>query len=887
MDIYTIDTETYYDREYSLSKITTESYVRDPRFEVIGFGIKKNDGPTYWVTGDHSRVKAVLGRIDWTDAGILCHNTMFDGAILSWLFGVKPKVWFDTLCMARAIHGVEKSASLKALAETYGVGEKGTEVLNALGKRREDFTKEELTRYGEYCKNDVELTYTIFNQMLSKFKFPKQELKLIDTTLRMFIHPILDLDGDLLEMHLQKTKLMKEDLLAASGVSKEDLMSNPKLAAILQSYGAEVPMKVSPTTGKLTYAMAKNDEDFKALAEHEDFRVQAVVAARLGTKSTLEETRTQRFIDISKRGLLPVPVRYYAAHTGRWGGDDKINLQNLPSRGPNAKVLKRAIVAPEGMTIIESDSAQIEARVLAWLAEQEDLVEAFAQGKDVYKKMAAKIYGVPESEVTKEQRFVGKTTILGCFAGDTLVLTDRGYVPIVQVMVTDKVWDGDAWVTHRGVIPQGVKPTIRMAAVAATADHEILTERGWRAWSEVTTNPSLFRSAVSLATSKSSDGNQKSVQGGTQWSDALAAGRAWLTALTSRRVARHAVTTAPSSRLTESAGSNTETYCRMMPTVSDCLTVWPPAYHGAILQAVKPIRITEGVASMFMRRGVPTVQHFFNICSLLADGMKRRVTSTASTIVRGMSRVTCGLQPSPKMPGTSERSDHYRQNLMTYDIAFAGPKNRYTIATAAGPIIVHNCGYGMGGAKFQAALLTQGMEVTLEEAKRIITIYRDENNMITNLWRDAGYMLRALANGDVRNFGRPGVLGVDVDGPGIILPSGLLLRYDGLRGHQNADGVEYTYQTRKGPTRIYGGKVIENVCQAIARCIIGEQMLRIGKKYRAVLTVHDSIVCCVPDAEAAEAKAWVEESMRWVPKWATGLPVNCEAGVGKNYGDCA
>jgi DNA polymerase len=606
MDVYTLDFETYYDREFSLSKITTEEYVRSPLFETIGLGIKKNDGPTYWLAGE-KHVAHTLSRIDWSNAAILCHNTMFDGAILSWRYGVKPKAWFDTLCMARAIHGVEKSASLKALAESYGVGEKGNEVINALGKRLVDFTEEELERYGEYCRNDVSLTYYIFNQMIKKF--PVKELKLIDHTLRMYINPILELDGDLLEMHLQKTKLMKEDLLTASGVTKEDLMSNAKLAAVLRSYGAEVPMKISPTTGKLTYAMAKNDEEFKALAEHEDFRVQAVVAARLGTKSTLEETRTQRFIDISKRGALPVPVRYYAAHTGRWGGDDKINLQNLPSRGPNAKVLKRAIIAPEGMTIIESDSAQIEARVLAWLAEQSDLVEDFAWGKDVYKKMAAKIYGVDEADVTKDQRFVGKTTILGA-------------------------------------------------------------------------------------------------------------------------------------------------------------------------------------------------------------------------------------------------------------------------------------GYGMGGAKFQAALLTQGVEVTLEEAKRIITIYRDENDKITKLWKDAGYMLRALANGDVREFGQEGVLSVDPDAPGVILPSGLTLRYDGLRGYQNADSTEYTYQTRKGPTRIYGGKVIENVCQAIARCIIGDQMLRIAKKYRAVLTVHDSIVCCVPDDEVAYAKAWVEQSMRWVPEWAAGLPVNCEAGVGKNYGDC-
>ena len=147
--------------------------------------------------------------------------------------------------------------------------------------------------------------------------------------------------------------------------------------------------------------MLSQTKEFKHLLTHQDERVQSLVAARLGNKSTLEETRTQRFIDIAKRGLLPVPVRYYAAHTGRWGGDDKINLQNLPSRGANANMLKRGIIAPQGHSIIDADSAQIEARVLAWLAEQDDLTEAFAKGEDVYKNMASRIYGVAESDVTK------------------------------------------------------------------------------------------------------------------------------------------------------------------------------------------------------------------------------------------------------------------------------------------------------------------------------------------------------------------------------------------------------------------------------------------------------------------------------------------------------
>ena len=164
----------------------------------------------------------------------------------------------------------------------------------------------------------------------------------------------------------------KEDLLAKVTVDKATLMSNPQFADVLTSLGVTPPTKISPTTGRETLALAKNDEEFKALAEHPNPDVQALVAARLGTKSTLEETRTERFINIAERGKMPVPLKYYAAHTGRWGGTDNLNLQNLPRQSP----LKHAIRAPQGYVMIDSDSSQIEARTLAWLAGQWDLVQA-------------------------------------------------------------------------------------------------------------------------------------------------------------------------------------------------------------------------------------------------------------------------------------------------------------------------------------------------------------------------------------------------------------------------------------------------------------------------------------------------------------------------------
>jgi hypothetical protein len=326
----TLDFETYYSQQFSLSRITTEEYVRNPQFEVIGVGIKIDDGRCEWVSGDRNEIKARLDQIDWANSALLCHNAMFDGAILSWYFGITPAYYFDTLCMARAKHGVDVSGSLANLVKMYGLGQKGTEVIDAVGKRRQDFSSADLAAYGNYCINDVNLTFKLFNVLLSDF-FPQEELDLIDMTLRMYTQPVLEVDDALLVERLEEIKAEKSELLAGLkgvlGVGSEEevrakLASNPQFAAVLKELNIPVPMKISPTTGKETYALAKNDEGFIALSEHEDPIIQQLCSVRLGTKSTIEESRIERFIGIGarNRGKIPIPLKYYGAHTGRWAG---------------------------------------------------------------------------------------------------------------------------------------------------------------------------------------------------------------------------------------------------------------------------------------------------------------------------------------------------------------------------------------------------------------------------------------------------------------------------------------------------------------------------------------------------------------------------------------
>jgi len=411
MDLVTIDFETYYDKEYSLTKMTTEEYIRSPKFEVIGLGIKVGDQSPIWC--DRNKADRVLRGIDFSDKAILCHNTLFDGAILSWKYDVRPRMWFDTVSMARALHAVQSGASLEHLAAYYKIGTKGTAIKDALGKRLEDFDTGELVRFIAYCLNDVDLCYKLFNIM--KRRFTPNELILIDRSIRMYTEPVIDLDTKMLADYLVEVQNSKSGLVQALGwtCTEEEAMkrlrSNEQFAELLTALEVEVPMKVSRTTGKQTYAFSKTDRAFLKLQEHDDPAVVAIVEARLGVKTSIEQTRTQRLLSVAQRGTLPVMLRYYAAHTGRFGGGDKMNLQNLKRGG----TLRKALRAPKGKVFVACDSSQIEARVVAWLAGQKDLLEAFRQGRDVYSEFATDVYGKKITKADKVERFCGKTCILG------------------------------------------------------------------------------------------------------------------------------------------------------------------------------------------------------------------------------------------------------------------------------------------------------------------------------------------------------------------------------------------------------------------------------------------------------------------------------------------
>lgn len=438
MKLVAIDFETHYSDDFSLSKMQTDGYVLDPQFEVIGIGAKVDDGPTSWRSGDDDFLRKQLGKPEWwADVAVLCHNCHFDGFILAQKFGIKPRLWIDTLAMGRALYPYLPSHSLSSLAAYLGVGTKGDEVIAAKGKRRADFTPEELARYGEYCKNDVEITKAIYDIMAPSF--PLLEFSLVDTTVRMFTEPRFQLDAQKIVTYRDGIITEKAALLAGAETPgtilsdtslKDTIMSNPKFAGELEKRGVIPPTKISKTTGKVAYAFAKTDKGLTDLLEHPDTAVQTLVAARLGNKTTLAETRAQKLIETAERGVgFPIYLNFWGAKTtGRFSGGNGVNAQNFPSRGKD-RVLREAMLAPPGHVVVVGDSANIELRVNFALSGQTDLLDKIreydAQGdaatSDLYCDFASVLFGHAVSKGDKQERTVGKIAELGlgygCSAG--------------------------------------------------------------------------------------------------------------------------------------------------------------------------------------------------------------------------------------------------------------------------------------------------------------------------------------------------------------------------------------------------------------------------------------------------------------------------------------
>jgi len=411
--------ESYYDREYSLRKLTPIEYILDERWETLGCAIGINNEETKLFTQD--KVADFLRGISEPYC-FISHNALFDALILSLRYNIHPTSLIDTLSMCRALlaHELPRgSVSLSTVATHLGLPAKGDVIHKMVGVHWADLIRDTdlLTEWTGYTLRDGNLCRKIFFHLAPMF--PVEEYLVMDRVIRMTTQPRLIADQIELNTYHQEVLENKQALLSKVGLTERSkLMSNEQFANLLREQGVDPPMKYSVTQDKQIYAFAKTDPGFNELLEHDNPNVQALAAARLGHKSTLEETRTQRFINIAHatktyldEPLMPAPLRYSGAHTHRLSGDWKLNFQNLGAR--KTKRLRSALLSRVGRSILAVDAAQIEARLTAWICGQKDLLEQFANDEDVYSNFASELYHRTITRKDKVERFNGKTCVLG------------------------------------------------------------------------------------------------------------------------------------------------------------------------------------------------------------------------------------------------------------------------------------------------------------------------------------------------------------------------------------------------------------------------------------------------------------------------------------------
>lgn len=405
--LVTLDFETYFDTKVSLTKLTTMDYVRHELFKVWGVGIKIDDGPTEWFGEDDT--EEAINDIDWDNATLVCHNTPFDGYILTRHFGVIPAYYIDTAAMNRGLFPGQsarlKDCAVRAFPDDENM-RKGEELADAKGIYDLDPELEEAI--AGYCIQDVDLTYAIYKQLVDRM--PQSEMDIINITCRMFCEPKLIVNTEALILFRDFLIIASEQAIDVSGVDRKVLSSNQQFAEHICKMGLVPPTKVSPTTGKNIPALGKNDKAFTQMQSMYP-QFSHIWDARKAVKSRISETRAQRFIDATHDdGTISVPLRYYAAHTGRFGGTEKINMQNMPRNSE----LRKALCAPPDHLVYVADLSNIEARMLAWLADEDDLLEQFRNGDDIYSNLATQIYNRPiNKKDDPTERFVGKTAVLG------------------------------------------------------------------------------------------------------------------------------------------------------------------------------------------------------------------------------------------------------------------------------------------------------------------------------------------------------------------------------------------------------------------------------------------------------------------------------------------
>lgn len=1021
MQYLTLDFETYYDKEYSLSKkgMTTQDYIMSPKFEVLMASVKWGDGGTQVVEAPD--LPAFFASVDWTQTAVVNHNSVFDLSILWWRYGYRPALAVDTMSLAQCL-GVPLLTGSASLAKCvqllqeagYELPSKGGEVVNALGKHRKDFTPAQWEAYKQYCKTDTDITWYLFKVL--RQLVPDDELAYQDIILRCYTEPRLKVHVPTVEYELARCRAYKAGQLAQVceqlGCTQDNLAgvlrSNDKFAALLKAMGgiteAEmeqgaqgsfiIPTKVSATTGKVTWAFGKTDVGFKELCENELPFVQALCQARLAAKSSIDETRCEKFLDYASYGFLPMGYKIGGAHTNRMSGGSagSANMQNLPSgrREGQSDLLRRSIIANDGEVIVNFDASQIE-----------------------------------------------------CVAAGGLVLTDTGLKPIEHISIDDLLWDGIEWVEHDGVVMKGIKDVITYSGITATPDHIVYTECGraipfGQAAAERATllvgeagGKAIRTMDCAGQADTANDPVHSSVLSLPMWSRTVGKcqryrtwGFSWLRELHEQEVFAYTQAACVAvAAAVQRFGRTLQSKQVFFPNLCDGrkpLSILPRfrgVYVGGVPDAglsrigdrqdryQRTLRAGQHSAGNARAKCTDAPLQYYGFISWVRDvgrqvrkglcsALSRRCGSryaakrydpAGDCTARGatqadvhrlsgcalytgkvfrslLPKLFCGLPVQPTAPRHDKWGNPITGTIPVYDIVNAGARHRFTY----NGMIVSNCrvlnyianqqdalgvfaskgdiysyaasqvygipyseindgrkshdpeiaakykpirnygkvvqlalGFGQGAQGFQRyALLTAGISMDLDEAKRTVNAWRKANSFISGFWKTCDQALQVMVDDGQMYFGGQDGKMFFADGkrfllgrhvPGIRMPNGLWLNYPNLRVDMSSGKPQFVYDNtgytgKPLKTKAYGGKICENIVQSLAFAIMKQQALWIAKYYPIVMNTHDEWCVVVPRDQAETAAEYMARCMRTAPDYVAGLPLDTEGGWAQSYG---
>lgn len=851
-----------------------------------------DDERTHWLAGEHA-IAAWVGSIDWTNTVVVAHHVRFDGAILAWRYGVRPFAWMDTVGLAKAVLGeLVPSYTLKRLAEHLKLPPKGEISCEGLMHP----TPEQLATLGEYCKNDVEICKAIYEKLMPSF--PISQLEAIDWTIRCFLEPKLVLDLAILEKGVIDEKKRREEVIKLSGIDRDVLSSNTKFADYLAKRGIPVPTKVSGRTGKKIPAFAKTDEGLAQL----QLSHPAIHAARLASKANLLETRGESLIDVGKTGPFPFDIGFSGAkQTHRLSGGSGAggNPQNF-TRG---SFLRTAICAPVGYELVVGDFAAVELRLLAWLAREPKLMSKILNDEDIYSDFASLKYGRTITKANKIERQFGK-----CLAEGTQVLTNAGWKNIELVGLDDRLWDGEEWVEHKGLQYNGQKDVIGLDGLFLTPDHQVLCGTDWKESRFLAQDKSSLCRALATG-SERLPSQVMSKEFGEELSvscDVATVGP--------RKMLLKPPTYEP-ARPGDAMNARKSLPNQPENCIGVTLPTWPTmntarafliAYRQLLLGAIT--QITGNTSTMGLeeypsaKTGGEIAALSYPMSSLSLVGLFHRLKWIESTLMEITNQATSDSYLNLLISVIKERLKISKPKLPVFDLLSAGPRNRFTVLTARGPLIVHNCsilglGYSMAAKKFRLTVKAQtGMDISEDDSWKTVELYRETYFNVPKLWQQMQDLLPFISAGSIGCIWFAPSLKVKKDT--IVLPSGLQIRYPNLRygwymdkkWSKKREGWHYdayfsTYST--DPVGIYGGMIVENICQALAGELTKDAIARIeAQGVKCVGQIHDEIIALAPVGKEKEIVTLVKAAMEVSPTWMPTIRLKSEVGHGANWG-CA